>query len=438
MRSFTLDPPSQRLSTLPPDTASVPPRMRDRKVAHVIFSSLLSPLGGGRTRILDETRVLRDKGFSVSIACFVPMHLFLARRRAIRRTSDELSLESGASVFRLARLPMTRLGGVRWLSECLGTLGLLLLLKKKRIQLIHCHQLGAFAMVRRIQRFIPECKVVLDVHGCGVQEYLYSEKDCANPRFLDYLSWKERSALESADWLVFVSEAMRSHFEREYRRSFANSTIIPCAVKPAPVADSAQREALRKQHGLQGRFVFCYLGSLQPYQLPEEMCLLFRNAMTYEPDAFFFAITHASAELSRIARSVGIPPDRFRVVSARHSDTNLLVQLADVGLLLRDDSLVNRVSSPTKFGEYCMAGVPTITTSHVGDISTIVEKHGVGVVIPLPAQDQTRVLAPFTHDVKAQRSLYQERCRDFAMKSWSWDVFGTCLLEVYAKVSPAP
>ncbi len=74
---------------------------------------------------------------------------------------------------------------------------------------------------------------------------------------------------------------------------------------------------------------------------------------------------------------------RIRIESVQHEDVFETLQAGDIGFLLRDASPVNRVSSPTKFGEYCSCGVPVITTACVGDVSQLVLSNHLGYVIDL-------------------------------------------------------
>ena len=53
------------------------------------------------------------------------------------------------------------------------------------------------------------------------------------------------------------------------------------------------------------------------------------------------------------------------------------------GFLLRENTEVNLVSAPIKFGEYIASGVKVITTPYVGDYSSFVEFFNVGILIDL-------------------------------------------------------
>ena len=54
---------------------------------------------------------------------------------------------------------------------------------------------------------------------------------------------------------------------------------------------------------------------------------------------------------------------------------------ANFGLLLRENNIVNNVSSPLKFAEYLAAGMPVVVSEGVGDTEETIKRYKVGVVI---------------------------------------------------------
>ena len=56
---------------------------------------------------------------------------------------------------------------------------------------------------------------------------------------------------------------------------------------------------------------------------------------------------------------------------------------SDIGIILRENNLVNNVSSPMKIGEYLCCGLPLILTSGIGDSEGIVKESDCGYFINL-------------------------------------------------------
>jgi glycosyltransferase involved in cell wall biosynthesis len=85
----------------------------------------------------------------------------------------------------------------------------------------------------------------------------------------------------------------------------------------------------------------------------------------------------------------------------------------DIGLCLIASSFSKTASAPTRFAEYLAAGMPVVVTAGVGDLESIVEEHGVGVVL---RGEDDRAIAETAHRVRtlAQDHELGERCRRLA------------------------
>ena len=62
------------------------------------------------------------------------------------------------------------------------------------------------------------------------------------------------------------------------------------------------------------------------------------------------------------------------------SRVNAVLAACDMALLLRADTVTNRVASPTKFAEYLASGLPVIISAHIGDCSEQVQRERLGIV----------------------------------------------------------
>jgi len=120
-------------------------------------------------------------------------------------------------------------------------------------------------------------------------------------------------------------------------------------------------------------------------------------------------------------------------VGYSHHEVPGYLAAADVGLLLREPCLVNRVASPVKFAEYLAAGLPVLLTEQIGDYSALAAAHRVGCVIPY-ADLQSGDGAPlrdFFAEVHENRPAWRDRCRQTAEAELSNDRHCRRVVRVY-------
>lgn len=109
----------------------------------------------------------------------------------------------------------------------------------------------------------------------------------------------------------------------------------------------------------------------------------------------------------------------------------------DVGLLLREDSLTNRVASPVKFAEYLRCGLPVVLTPYVGDFSELGATEGVGqtVEFPVRADEVIRAARMSRQRLATEGNGYRNTCSDVAGEQFSWESQIMQLVRLYETIS---
>ncbi len=296
---------------------------------------------------------------------------------------------------------------------------------------IRCRGAQATQLALRARSRHPQSRVVFDCRGSEPDELLYKTgQDLARPE-----SWssemcaaheaclsREAHAVRGADHILCVSGALRDRLLERYGADCGMITVVPCC----PDVDLfgsflSQRDGIRSELGLSRKFVVAYCGSLERYQLPDESLRMYRIIRGLEPNAHFLAVTtHVERMIAAVNRA-GIAEADCTIRTCPPSEVPRYLASADVGLLLRDRSMVNQVASPVKFGEYMAAGLPAIISEGLGDYSAAVASHRLGVVVDWQASDESlcRQVSPFISDT-AGREEMRVRCRRFAAGELSW------------------
>ena len=140
--------------------------------------------------------------------------------------------------------------------------------------------------------------------------------------------------------------------------------------------DPALRAAMRYSLGVEAhRFVVTYSGGLQPYQRFGDCIDAFRQFSEASPGALFLVASPQLAEVEQILRT-RLRDGSWIARKASLREVNGFLNAADAGFLLRHDTPTNHSASPTKFAEYCLAGLRVIMTRAVRDSHRIAVELG--------------------------------------------------------------
>ena len=225
---------------------------------------------------------------------------------------------------------------------------------------------------------------IVDLHGVEVDEYL--EK---HPRWkatsCRIRFWRriEREILVNADCVVTVS---RPHsLEVGVRGGSPDRTVVvPCFADETRFKyDPLTRARTRATLGFaETDTVYVYSGILPAVYDDCHPVHLFSRLISSEHDRLLLL---APDQESLTRARTHVSPDmasRCVVLQVPRSEVPQYLSAADVAILLRRPTVVNRVASPTKFAEYLLCGLPVLISEGIGDSSDLVRSNGVGEVLP--------------------------------------------------------
>lgn len=138
------------------------------------------------------------------------------------------------------------------------------------------------------------------------------------------------------------------------------SWVIPClAAEEEFFVSGGLREKQRAKLGIGAEeIVYIYSGGLAGYQLFGETIAVFGRICAERGNARLIVLTPEIEKAQGMAAD--LPRDRVICKSVPNSEVNAYLNAADFGFLLRAPTAVNRVAFPTKFAEYCLAGLKVI------------------------------------------------------------------------------
>lgn len=204
-----------------------------------------------------------------------------------------------------------------------------------------------------VKLFNPNSKVITWFQGVGGEEALMIR---GSKR--DKLLWNcvELFSLKFSYLNIFVSERMQK-FYKTYNKSYF---IMPCFNKALNQKSFLVSE---KYNNLS----FVYAGGLDKWQCIEKTLEFFKKIEEKYPQASLTLLTKSYDEASALLKHFKIKNGDVKFVKLEDLDNEL--SNYKYGFLIRDDHIVNNVSTPTKMNSYLANGIIPIFTNVIDDFN---------------------------------------------------------------------
>ena len=213
------------------------------------------------------------------------------------------------------------------------------------------------------QYLTKDYKLIWDCRGDSAAETNYSNFSPFKfiRRFILDLRFYRAGKLSKK--IIFVSSYLKNKFKKKINSK--EIYIIPSLASETNFFyDRTIRENYRKKLRLkENTKVFIYSGSLKPYQNFPETIAFFNSIFLDYTNVFLIVLTQDVNHAKKIIKK----NNNIKIISASHNEVNNYLNAADYGIMIRNNDLTNKAASPTKFAEYCLAGLKVITTSAIED-----------------------------------------------------------------------
>ena len=183
----------------------------------------------------------------------------------------------------------------------------------------------------------------------------------------------EYVALRKAKYVFMVSKGMLDYYKRKYHKDLSYKTyIMPCY-------NSEIKKTLFMTPRKYDNNTFCYVGGLSVWQCFPETVDIYKKVEDAIPNSFFKVFTGDKEKAESILKDKGVK--NYSVCHAAHD--KLLEAIADCkyGFIVRKESPVNYVATPTKLSNYMSAGLIPIVSNTVAFFSEILGKSQYSVIL---------------------------------------------------------
>lgn len=196
----------------------------------------------------------------------------------------------------------------------------------------------------------------------------------------------EKYALKNFENVVCVSEVMRKDFStrKSTKTSIATIPNVPSIefIESISKLKKLGKESLRTTLTLPSdRKIICYCGNIQAWQKVDLLIETCSFISKLSQEFFFVFLTKEEAAFREMLSSTELKEDSFIVKSVQNLEVPKYLVASDYLYSVREINEINRVSCPTKLVEYLYSGSNIISSEHIGDISNLINKYNLGLVV---------------------------------------------------------
>jgi glycosyltransferase involved in cell wall biosynthesis len=238
-------------------------------------------------------------------------------------------------------------------------------------------------------RFDRGIRYIFDCRGDGPAEFLLEARQSGlsereTERGLRRIQRVRAGAASRASHVLAVSTVLRDRLVASHGIDPARISVVPCVADADKFhLDESERQRVRRELGIEDRFVVVFPGRFGRWHYAEETCRVVRGLMDADPSVYFLILTPELEAAAEHANRL-LVPGRYKILSAAHAEVPGYLRASDLGILLRAPDPLNEVACPTKFAEYVMTGLPVLISAGIGDCSGFVANEAGGAVLPEP------------------------------------------------------
>ncbi|GAA3645882.1 glycosyltransferase [Asaccharospora irregularis] len=244
--------------------------------------------------------------------------------------------------------------------------------KNKRMDVLYAENLLCGYIAYHVNKK-QNTPYIIDYHGVAPEEFRESGTSFGRVNY-SYYKKIEKITLENAKFIVCVSNSFKSYICNNFDVASENVVVIPSCIHQEKIEfDNDLRKEKRKILKLEDKKVIIYAGGIGLWHCTDEIAHLFKRIIDYDENFYLIFLTHNHNKetVINIMNKHNVNVRNYMVDAVRHDQVYSYYMAADIGIILRDESLINRISSPTKIPEYLSSGLTLLTTDTIGDVSSI-------------------------------------------------------------------
>ena len=185
----------------------------------------------------------------------------------------------------------------------------------------------------------------------------------------------EKNAIIQSDFRIAVSDELLKYWKSRFKYVSERHVIIPCTLDNQFTERIVFNTEFKRRLGFdQKDVILIYSGSTAGWQSFELMYHFFSAILKQENLKIIF-LSSRSPLIENLERDF---PGKVLTMKVPFEEVRNYLSIGDYGILIREDSVTNKVASPVKFAEYLAAGLKVIISPSICDYSAFVKENHCG------------------------------------------------------------
>lgn len=217
-------------------------------------------------------------------------------------------------------------------------------------------------------RKIPSSRILFDNRGLAFEESVMSYKNNPIHQVNRIVKRKALQYTKShCDMYNFVTQSMRDYFIKQYGyNAHLPFTIIPTLYRGDKLDYDYLDKIQIREHYKKNDYIVSYVGSSAAWQSTERLVDIVKTIGNTYPEVRFFILSKGEIpEFKQLSEEM---QSRITIKSVPHKEMKYYLHLTNLGIVIRDNNIVNQVAAPTKIAEYLTSGVGVLYSGKIGII----------------------------------------------------------------------
>jgi len=280
---------------------------------------------------------------------------------------------------------------------------------------------------------LPRVKVIYEARGASVEEFKYSN-DINHLSFKAHYKYKnlrfnERVMVRHSDKVFVVSKALQKYFIHRYGPQISSKILVVpgAADKSIFSINNNSRDKLREEFNVKDKTVLVYSGKISmKWEIPDTIFQFFSYYHKIYSNLLLFLLTPDIQLANEYKKKYKLTDGSIIILNANYREVGNYLNMADLGLLLREDMPINNLASPTKFAEYMLCGLPVLLSDSVYDFADHLNETSYGALVNTNNFNSDQPI-----DVNSLLSLEKKIIADWAIQNLSKESFIKSIVKSY-------